>query len=134
MSAAPVRALPRWSVAGAARVSPASMAALPGSRAWVRVKPPLPCSVASSAGSVLTRSPSCARPSVLPLSRLCPRLVSGVLALPPTLAATIVFNSETLPVLNRNTPPPLAALLKAMVELSMVTAALAYRPPPDPSA
>jgi len=37
------RAMPRWSVAGQATLSPASMAGLPGSSAWVKVGPALSC-------------------------------------------------------------------------------------------
>ena len=37
------RPTPRWSVFGAAASSPASMAGLPDSRAWVSVGPPLSC-------------------------------------------------------------------------------------------
>src|SRR5207249_8861195 len=36
-----IRANPRWSVAGASVLSPASMAGLPQSSAWVKVGPPL---------------------------------------------------------------------------------------------
>ena len=49
------RGTPRWSVVTPATATPASMAGLPGSRAWVRVGPPLSASGPSS-GSVLIRS------------------------------------------------------------------------------
>ena len=43
---------PRWSVSGQEALSPASMAGLPGSSAWVSMGPPLSCKGPRS-GSVL---------------------------------------------------------------------------------
>ena len=95
--------------------------------------PPLFCSAPNS-GSVLLRSLGRLRPSVLPLSMLLPRLVTAVFALSPVLEATIVFSSEALPGVEMKMPPPLVAVLKAMVELMTVTACLVYNPPPEPLA
>ena len=50
------RGAPRWSVAGQAALSPASMAGLPASSAWVQVPPPLSAS-APSLGSWPVMSP-----------------------------------------------------------------------------
>lgn len=49
------REMPRWSLAGQPVLSPASMAGLPESRAWVRVGPPLAWR-GPRRGSVLVRS------------------------------------------------------------------------------
>src|SRR5438445_1768562 len=124
------RATPRWSSAGHPALLPASMAGLTAGRAIVSVPPPLFWRGPRD-GLALTRSPAAARPQVLPLSRLLPADVTGVLQLPPgALSATIVFFRVTVP-LARNTPPPEPAALPAIVTLVRVAVAVdTKRPPP----
>src|SRR5215203_1153559 len=120
------RLTPRWSVAGGGHSTAASIAALPGSKAWVCVGPPL------SASGPSRGSAESAKPQSLPgHSRLPPSSVTGRPAqFPPSLLATIVLLSVA--VLPFPMPPPLLlALLPEMVELFTVRVpALAFPMPP----
>src|SRR3972149_2670268 len=91
------RANPRWSVAGGGQSGlPASMAGLPGRRAWVWVEPPLSASGPSS-GAIPGRSPAAVRLHVLSLSRLWPADVVLAQFPPEGLLATMVFLSVATP-------------------------------------
>ena len=118
MSAAPSRAAPRWSVAGAARLSPLFSAALPASSAWVRVKPPLSASTPMLA-AVDEMSVGCdklALPSVL---RLWPSDVTAPPTLPPPLfASSVFFKVTSVPPPWMDSPPSFDAVLFATVVLS----------------
>src|SRR5687767_7821686 len=65
------------------------MAGLPGSSAWVGLKPPLSASGPIS-GSVLGRSPDAFRPHDPSVSRLFPRLTIGPEQFPPALAMMVL--------------------------------------------
>src|SRR5439155_5385044 len=101
------RVTPRWSVAGHPTSSPASIAGLPGSRARVKVGPPLSRRT-PSCGSVALRSPGPERPHVPSLSRLWPSEVTSVLpqSPPAVLLATIVFLSVKAATRGKQAPRP----------------------------
>src|SRR5438128_423719 len=63
-----MRGKPRWSVSGASVLSPALIAGLPQSKAWVKVGPPLSCS-GPSLSIATVRLHSALRPGGTPGSR-----------------------------------------------------------------
>ena len=92
------REMPRWSVVTPGTATPASMAGLPGSRAWVKVGPPLSASGPSS-GSVLTRSVGSRATPGVSEKRLWPSETNAVPAsltrLPPAGLAKILVVAVT---------------------------------------
>ena len=104
MSLARARGKPRWSAAGAAPSSPASIAGLPAVRACVWVGPPLFASGPSS-GSTPGRSPGATRLHVLSLSRLLSNETTAPSQSTAVFPATIVFCSVAV-VPSWNMPPP----------------------------
>src|ERR1700682_1469926 len=124
------RLTPRWSVDGGGHSSAASIAGLPGSRAWVRVGPPLSWS-GPMIGSALRMSPP---PKQVPsLLRLSPCELTGLLQFlapfrPTRVLCTLKADPEA-----RWIPPPAPdqlAWLEAMVTLSSVATPLDKIPPP----
>jgi hypothetical protein len=63
------RGAPRWSVAGQVLFVPLSMAGLPGSKAWVKLGPPLSAK-SLTLGSVLGRSEGWSKPQLSIFSTL----------------------------------------------------------------
>src|SRR5581483_961994 len=117
-------ATPRWSAPGQPALSPASIAGLPGSGAWVGVGPPLSWS-GPSWGSVLIRSPAALKPHSFVLSRLCPWEVSVPAQFctdGAVLFATIVFFTVIAPSPALIPPVPEVAVFPVIVLLSSVTA------------
>src|SRR5207249_3457940 len=88
------RGLPAWSVVMPATAAPAPMAGLPGSRASVRVGPPVAAS-GSSIGSALLLTAAPGRPAAVGLLRtrllLLPVKVGAVAPLPLVLATRSVM-------------------------------------------
>lgn len=89
------RATPRWSVSGQplAAVPPASSAGLPGWSARVWVAPGATDASGASSGATPDRLLlAVPKPHEVPLSRLYPPLMTGLVQLRPVvLSATIVF-------------------------------------------
>ena len=131
MSAVPPlngRGRPRWSVAGAPVLVPASMAGLPKISATVGVGPPLSASgpTFGSIKLVLPTRVELVNPPALPTLPI--RLLPWSTKTPatsespkPVLPAMIVFLSENRPLRTRTPPPVFDALLRTIVSLSRVT-------------
>src|SRR5262245_19136473 len=134
------RAMPRWSVAGAPAFEPALRAGLPGSKACVGVGPPLSARGPSSGSRPVTLCvvvPVIVTPLV---SRM--RLKSFETTVPARseLVAAVLLATMLLDRLNVEPgtaliPPPLAAALPAMVQLTVVKVAakLELMAPPLPT-
>ena len=109
------------------------MAALPLSRAWVGLGPPLSWSGPSRA-SALIRSPSLGvalKPQLLAESRLFPKDVIAPAQLAGPLPLSRVFSNRTVPPLRKTPPPETTAALLAMVTfVSELCPAVVSRPPP----
>src|SRR5439155_21469419 len=118
------RATPRWSVAGQAALSPASIAGLPGSRACVLVGPPLSANGPSS-GSVSVMSPPALNGQVLSLLILWPAeiadsrsgLVSAQLVSP--LPATTLLMTVTVGKLTWFGSGPLPLKMPSLLALTV---------------
>src|SRR5262245_56930248 len=135
------REKPRWSVAGAPALLPASMAGLPASRAFVWVGPPLspsePSFGSSFAPPVPVRSvpPKPVEPSVSPI-RLVPCEVkvpstSSLAVVVLVLPAMMVFLTLTVPDWFQMPPPTRRDWLLKIVELSsVVVPPLLFQMPP----
>src|SRR5690606_31232919 len=131
---------PRWSNSSAATLLPASIAGLPAPSAWVAVAPPLIASGSSSGSAASVSAGSVIAGSAL-TTRLFAPLTVGIADAPKSAPvgavlpdSSVLSRSSVLapvpPSANHNPPPPLAAVLNAIVLLVRVVCRVLTRPPP----